>query len=303
MPTWSMSGFVSSRFACRRASARAPRSVSPSYSAGRRSRPRCSAFSVARLVLGERLRRRQVERPRLRVLEQRRHHRQRVGERLAARGAGHDADVGARPGPAPRPRAGARRAPVMPAPTSADHRRGSRSNGSGAVTAGCGGTSSTCASRASLGGTPSASTSSHGRGTMPYGSGVGWRSDLGALHERDFRAALHRARSFSALGDALGPVAITFAVLDLGGAGDLGLVLGAQSLGLIAVRARGRGLGRPRVAPPAGARSPTPLRLVAQAIAGRPRGDRCRREIWQLAVARVRVRRRRGDLHARRPRR
>src|SRR6476646_3900546 len=108
----------------------------------------------------------------------------------------------------------------MPAPTSADQSRGSRSDGSGPVTASCGGTSSTYARRASLGGTPSASTSSHGRGTMPYGSGVGWRSDLGALRERDFRL-LFIGRSFSALGDALGPVAITFAVLDLGGPGDL----------------------------------------------------------------------------------
>jgi MFS family permease len=66
---------------------------------------------------------------------------------------------------------------------------------------------------------------------MPYGSGVSWRSDLAALRERDFRL-LFIGRSFSAFGDALGPVAITFAVLDLGGAGDLGLVLGAQALGL-----------------------------------------------------------------------
>jgi len=66
---------------------------------------------------------------------------------------------------------------------------------------------------------------------MHYGSGVSWRSDLAALRERDFRL-FFIGRSFSAFGDALGPVAITFAVLDLGSAGDLGLVLGAQALGL-----------------------------------------------------------------------
>ena len=70
---------------------------------------------------------------------------------------------------------------------SADHRRGSRSNGSGRIVAACGGTSSTCASRASLGGRPSASTSSQDRGTKPYGSGVSRRGDLAALRERDFR--------------------------------------------------------------------------------------------------------------------
>lgn len=66
-----------------------------------------------------------------------------------------------------------------------------------------------------------------------YGSGVGWRSDLDALRERDF-ALLFGGRSFSATGDALAPVAITFAVLELGSAGDLGIVLGASSLGLVA---------------------------------------------------------------------
>jgi MFS family permease len=66
---------------------------------------------------------------------------------------------------------------------------------------------------------------------MPYGSEVSWRSDLAALRERDFRL-FFIGRSFAAFGDALGPVAITFAVLEVGGAGDLGLVLGAQALGL-----------------------------------------------------------------------
>src|SRR4051794_7027390 len=169
----------------------------------------------------------------------------------------------------------------MPAPTSADQSRGSRSNGSAAVTAACGGTSSTCASRASLGGTPSASTSSHGRGTMPYGSGVGWRSDLGALHERDFRL-LFIGRSCSALGDALGPVAITFAVLQLGGAGDLGLVLGAQALGLT-VFVLVAGVWADRVPRRRLVLLADVVRLVAQAIAAAlVVTDQA--EVWQLAV-------------------
>lgn len=54
----------------------------------------------------------------------------------------------------------------------------------------------------------------------------GLTSSFDALRERDFRL-LWLARSFSSAGDALVPVAITFAVLDLGDASDLGLVLGA----------------------------------------------------------------------------
>ncbi len=68
---------------------------------------------------------------------------------------------------------------------------------------------------------------------MLYGSEVGWRRDLDALRERDF-ALLFAGRGFSGLGDAIGPVAITFAVLDIGGAGDLGIVLGGTAVGLVA---------------------------------------------------------------------
>ena len=49
---------------------------------------------------------------------------------------------------------------------------------------------------------------------------------LGVLSNRPFRL-LFFGRTLSAIGDAVVPVAITFAVLDLGDASDLGLVLGA----------------------------------------------------------------------------
>jgi MFS family permease len=116
---------------------------------------------------------------------------------------------------------------------------------------------------------------------MPYGSEVSWRSDLGALHERDFRL-LFIGRSFSAFGDALGPIAITFAVLDLGGAGDLGFVLGAQALGLT-VFVLVAGVWADRVSRRRLVLIADVLRLVAQAVtaalvlAGAA-------EIWMLAV-------------------
>jgi MFS family permease len=52
------------------------------------------------------------------------------------------------------------------------------------------------------------------------------RGRLGVLEERPFRL-LWLARSTSAVGDALIPVAIAFAVLDIGSASDLGLVFAA----------------------------------------------------------------------------
>ena len=51
-------------------------------------------------------------------------------------------------------------------------------------------------------------------------------SSFGALRERPFRL-LFFGRSLSAIGDAIVPVATTFAVLELGDASDLGLVLGS----------------------------------------------------------------------------
>jgi MFS family permease len=53
------------------------------------------------------------------------------------------------------------------------------------------------------------------------------RGRIGLLAEREFRL-LWLGRSLSSIGDALMPVAVAFAVLELGTASDLGLVLGAQ---------------------------------------------------------------------------
>lgn len=55
---------------------------------------------------------------------------------------------------------------------------------------------------------------------------MSWRGKFGALAERDFRL-LWLGRSLSGIGDALVPVATSFAVLEIGTARDLGLVLGA----------------------------------------------------------------------------
>ena len=58
---------------------------------------------------------------------------------------------------------------------------------------------------------------------------------LGRLRIRDFRNVF-LAQSISVFGDGITPVALTFAVLDLTGSGtDLGLVLAAQSLPLVAL--------------------------------------------------------------------
>ena len=52
-------------------------------------------------------------------------------------------------------------------------------------------------------------------------------SSLEPLRERPFRL-LFLGRTLSAVGDAVVPVALTFAVLKLGNATDLGIVLGSQ---------------------------------------------------------------------------
>ena len=55
------------------------------------------------------------------------------------------------------------------------------------------------------------------------------------LHVREFRNVF-LAQSVSVFGDGITPVALTFAVLDLTGSGtDLGLVLAAQSVPLVAL--------------------------------------------------------------------
>jgi MFS family permease len=53
-------------------------------------------------------------------------------------------------------------------------------------------------------------------------------ASLGPLRERPFRLVF-LARTLSSIGDAIVPVAVTFAVLDIGDATDLGIVLGSQS--------------------------------------------------------------------------
>ena len=69
------------------------------------------------------------------------------------------------------------------------------------------------------------------------------------LRSRDFRNVFI-AQSVSVFGDGITPVALTFAVLDLTGSGtDLGLVLAAQSIPLVAA-----GAGRRRVGGQAAAR-------------------------------------------------
>ena len=61
------------------------------------------------------------------------------------------------------------------------------------------------------------------------------RDSFAALRERPFRL-LFTGQSFSLVGDGLGMVALTFAVLDLtGSASDLGLVLAARTVPLVAL--------------------------------------------------------------------
>jgi MFS family permease len=63
---------------------------------------------------------------------------------------------------------------------------------------------------------------------------VGWKETFGALGERQFRL-LWIGQATSTLGDALIPVALAFAVLDLtGSASDFGLVLAANTVPLVA---------------------------------------------------------------------
>ena len=53
------------------------------------------------------------------------------------------------------------------------------------------------------------------------------RLGVGALGERDYRL-LFTATAITAIGDRLAVIALAFAVLDLGGATDLGIVLAAR---------------------------------------------------------------------------
>jgi MFS family permease len=66
----------------------------------------------------------------------------------------------------------------------------------------------------------------------PSAQGVRAREMLGPLHEREFRT-LYAGQAVSVVGDGLVPVALAFAVLEIGGsAGDLGIVLGASAASL-----------------------------------------------------------------------
>jgi MFS family permease len=56
---------------------------------------------------------------------------------------------------------------------------------------------------------------------------VGWVPEI--LRDRDFRR-LYLARSISILGNRIAPIALAFAVLEIGDAGDLGFVIGAATV-------------------------------------------------------------------------
>lgn len=62
---------------------------------------------------------------------------------------------------------------------------------------------------------------------------LGLRASFEPLRQRPFRL-LWLGRTASSIGDSMVPVALAFAVLDIGGAGDLGLVLASLTIGRIA---------------------------------------------------------------------
>ena len=63
---------------------------------------------------------------------------------------------------------------------------------------------------------------------------IPWRARLGALTERDFRL-LFSATTITTIGDRVAGIALAFAVLDLGSATDLGIVLGVRQAVMAAV--------------------------------------------------------------------
>ena len=56
---------------------------------------------------------------------------------------------------------------------------------------------------------------------------IAWRARLGALTERDYRL-LFSATTITTIGDRLAGIALAFAILDIGSATDLGIVLGVR---------------------------------------------------------------------------
>jgi MFS family permease len=111
---------------------------------------------------------------------------------------------------------------------------------------------------------------------------AGLRDGADILRLRDFRNVF-LAQSISAFGDGITPVALTFAVLDLTGSGtDLGLVLAAQSLPLVALALVG-GVWADRLPRAALMLTSDLVRAAVQAVAAvlLLTGTA---QIWQLAV-------------------
>jgi hypothetical protein len=63
--------------------------------------------------------------------------------------------------------------------------------------------------------------------TTAQTTSIPWRARLGALTERDYRL-LFSATTITTIGDRLAGIALAFAILDIGSATDLGIVLGVR---------------------------------------------------------------------------
>ena len=120
------------------------------------------------------------------------------------------------------------------------------------------------------------------------------RAALPALHHRDF-ALLFSGQAISVIGDALFPVALAFAVLELSGSpSSLGLVLAAQALPLAAFALVGGVVGD-RVSRQQLMLASDLARAAVQAVAATLLIAGVA-EIWHLAVLAGALRRRRGVL-------
>src|ERR671932_761448 len=94
-----------------------------------------------------------------------------------------------------------------------------------------------------------------------------WRSGLDVLREREFRLVFG-AQVVSLFGDGIVPVALAFAVLDLtGSATDLGLVLAARTVPLVACLLAG-GVVADRVSRRRVMIAADVVRLVSQGLLG-----------------------------------
>ena len=130
---------------------------------------------------------------------------------------------------------------------------------------------------------------------MPSGA-VQRRLPASLREHRTFRL-LFWGQALSVVGDRITPVAIAFAVLGLGSASDLGLVLAAGGIPFALFAPGGRRVGRPRRPAPGHAR----LRHRPRALAERHRRAAAHghRGGVDARGARLRLRHRRGRLHAR----